>query len=222
MADSDLIAITTADELPRSPVEASTSTHARPTPTIPHGGLFSPYSAIQIDAPPQAVYDAIVDAASWKQWNSFVPSATIKPPSGSTDTSNMTLNASMTFKVNMTYGTTTVSKEHVNILDPPPNTVQSQTGHITRICWVLDNKAIITPRFLMHAERVNEIEDRGDGTTIYRTWETFGGPLARFVKWKYEAMLKDRFKDWARDLKMYVERKEAVNKERGTAIEMPA
>lgn len=74
----------------------------------------------------------------------------------------------------------------------------------------------------MHAERVNEIEDRGDGTCTYRTWETFGGPVARLVKWKYEAILKERFKDWAKDLKGYVERKEAIRQQRGAAVEMPA
>jgi len=217
----DLIAITADDELPKPIDDAGTTLHARATPTIPTGGLFSPYAIVHINATPQAVYDAILDASSWKQWNSFVPSVTVKPPPGSTDSSKLSLNASLTFKVNMTYGTSTVSKELVNLLDSRPAN-ESRMGSITRICWILDNRSIVTPRFLMQAERVNEIEDRGDGTCIYRTWETFGGLMARIVKWKYEAVLRDRFKDWVRDLKNYVERREAVKAERGAAIEMPA
>lgn len=235
MAESGLIAITAEDEMPKPvavtvaasatatdiPTDISTSTDTRATPTIPTGGLFSPYATAHINASPLAVYEAIIDVASWKQWNSFVPSVTMKPTSGSSDTSKLFKNASMTFKVNMTYGTSTVSKELVNVLDPPPSQ-ESRAGSITRICWILDNKAIVTPRFLMHAERVNEIEDRGDGTCVYRTWETFGGPVARIVRWKYEAILKERFKDWVKDLKTYVETKEAIKQQRVTAFEMPA
>lgn len=229
----DLIAITAEDEMPKPPVEntapsassisseSSSSTEPRPSPTIPAGGLFSPYAQVHIDASARAVYDAIVDAASWKQWNSFVPNVTVKPGPGSTDATKLSKNAAMTFKANMTYGSSAVSKEVVNIIDPPPPT-EARAGSITRICWILDNKAIITPRFLMHAERVNEIEDCGDGTCIYRTWETFGGPMARVVRWKYEIILRERFKDWVKDLKGYVERKEAAKYPRGDAIEMPA
>ena len=216
-----LIAITTTDELPKPIVDTKVFSGPRPTPTIPTGGLFSPYATTHINATPQAVYDAILDVAAWKQWNSFVPSVTVKPPPGSTDTTKLVKNASLTFKVNMTYGVSTVSKELVNVLDSRPSGTPLR-GSITRICWVLDNKAIITPRFLMHAERVNEIEDRGDGTCIYRTWETFGGPVSRIVRWKYETVLKERFKDWVKDLKNFVERKEAMKAERDAAVEMPA
>lgn len=224
----DLIAITTQDELPKdshqptsNTVADEASTSPRATPTISSGGLFSPYATAHINASPQTVYDALVDAAGWKQWNTFVPSVTVKPPSGSTDTNNIQQHASMTFKVTMSYGNNTVSKEYVNILDPRPGTT-SRKGSITRICWILDNKSLLTPRFLMHAERVNEIEDCGDGTCIYRTWETFGGAVARIVKWKYESLLKERFKDWVKDLKGYVEKNEAIKNERSSAIEMPA
>ena len=61
------------------------------------------------------------------------------------------------------------------------------------------------PSFLMHAERVNEIEQLADGTCTYRTWETFAGPVARVVRWKYESVLQARFEDWVRDLKAFVE-----------------
>ena len=218
---SDLIAITAEDEMPKPVTVTPESTGPRSTPTIPTGGLFSPYATAHINATSQAVYDAILDASAWKQWNSFVPSITVRPPQGSTDTTKLSKNAALTFKVNMTYGVSAVSKEVVNILDPRP-TAESRKGSITRICWILDNKAIVTPRFLMHAERVNEIEDQGDGTCIYRTWETFGGPLARIIRWKYEAILKERFKDWVKDLKTYVERKEAIRAERVEAFEMEA
>lgn len=131
----------------------------------------------------------------------------------------------MTFKVSMTKHVSTVSKEIVSQLDPlkiakdDSNDSEQQSpsqNPVTRIGWVMDNTGMMTPSFLMKAERVNEIEDLGDGTTLYRTWETFGGPAAHFVKWKYEQTLRDRFEDWVADLKKYVEGQHQVQAQEGT------
>ena len=37
------------------------------------------------------------------------------------------------------------------------------------------------PRLLIDAARWQKLEQAGDGTTIYRTWESFAGPLAPLV-----------------------------------------
>ena len=55
---------------------------------------------------------------------------------------------------------------------------------------------------------MNEIEEAEDGTTLYRTWEAFGGLAASHVKKKYGEVLQARFQDWCRDLKKYAESKQ--------------
>lgn len=89
----------------------------------------------------------------------------------------------------------------------------AKDGHnspcITRIRWSLDNAAISTPGFLLKAERTNEIEEASDGTTIYRTWQTFSGPVARIIRHKFEAPLRERLADWCSDLKKWCEQIEA-------------
>ena len=110
----------------------------------------------------------------------------------------------MTFHVSMTPTFNTVSREVVSQVDAPP-TDSDPAGTVTRICWTFANNVLV-PAFMLHAERVNEIERCEDGTCKYRSWETFGGPYARLVKWSYEKPLQGKFEDWVRDLKAYVEK----------------
>ena len=88
--------------------------------------------------------------------------------------------------------------------------------------WIMGNKENYTPKFFLAAERVNEIEDLGDGTCIYRSWETFGGLAARIVKWKFGQVLQERFEHWVTGLQQYVEEREKRAREQKTAVEMPA
>ena len=89
----------------------------------------------------------------------------------------------------------------------------SSDGHskpcVTRIRWMLDNAAITTPGFLLKAERINEIEDVGDGTTVYRTWEVFAGPVARVTRKKFEKNWRERLQEMTADLKKWCETKHA-------------
>ena len=47
-------------------------TGPRASHNIPNGGLFSAYGSVKINAPPEAVYNAILNVSEWKQWNTFV------------------------------------------------------------------------------------------------------------------------------------------------------
>lgn len=95
------------------------------------------------------------------------------------------------------------SQSHSSIV---PGTEHLGKAPVTRIRWNLHNASIMTPGWVIRAERVNEIEElEGDEGTEYRTWEAFGGLAARKVKSKYESVLQERFSDWCRDLKKYVE-----------------
>lgn len=55
----------------------------------------------------------------------------------------------------------------------------------------------------MWADRTHEVEDDGSGSSLYTTWETFGGRagLAHVVKLMVGSNLVERFGDWSRDLK---------------------
>lgn len=105
----------------------------------------------------------------------------------------------------------TTSREVVTLVE---DLKLAKDGHstpcVTRIRWSLDNAAISTPGFLLRSERTNEIEEARDGTTIYRTWQTFNGPVARIIRSKFEAALRDRLSDWCNDLKNWCEKVEAA------------
>lgn len=176
----------------------------RPTPTIPDGGLFSAFGEVKVNASPKIVYDAIVDTTQWPKWGTFVPQVDIssQPPEHK-DSTNLTIGAVITLHVHMTSSFKTLSKEKVNILEGPPDE-SAPAGTVYRIDWINESNPLV-PRFMLAAERVNEIEVVGDGTCLYRTWETFSGPYARMVKWSLEGTLSDRFADWVKDLKKYCE-----------------
>lgn len=70
--------------------------------------------------------------------------------------------------------------------------------------------------FRLHSERVMEFVE-GNGGTDYVCWETFGGLLGSVVKTTVGGQLADRFGDYARDLKAYVEYIAKVEVQNGSA-----
>ncbi len=165
-----------------------------PTPLIPNGGVFSVSSSVVISASASRIFSTIVDTANWHKWNTFVPRVEIlKQPSGHSDSAEkLGIGTDMRFQVFMKPGgSATSSLEQVTVLDPAAG----------KICW----KFTGTPSWLLRSERVHEITDKDDGTCEYRTWETFAGPIAYIIRLIYGNVLQERFKDWGRDLKRYVE-----------------
>ncbi|CAD0087231.1 unnamed protein product [Aureobasidium mustum] len=195
----------------------------RPAVSLPGGGYFSAFAEARVAAPPSAVYKALVDTSLIGKWNNFVSSVTIDKRPGSESEphdAHMKKDMVMTFTVHMTPSLTTSSKELVTQVDDCPS--DSTPGHITCIRWIMANKENFTPKFFLAAERVNEIEDLGDGTCIYRSWETFGGLAARIVKWKFGQSLQKNFEDWVTGLQKYVEEQQKQKAERENAVEMAA
>ena len=183
---------------------------------IPNGGLFSAYASVRINASPEIVYRAILKVGDYSKWNTFVQDVTItKNPSphhrkdGSTNSKRMTGGTCMIFHSelikNPQYKTN--SREVATLVE---GLKLAKDGHsspcITRIRWSLDNAAISTPGFILRSERTNEIEEAHDGTTVYRTWQTFNGPVARIIRNKFEKALQARLADWCRDLKAWCEK----------------
>lgn len=195
----------------------------RPAITMPGGGFFSVYAEATVAAPPSAVYKTLVDTSTYGNWNKFVSSVVInKRPASDSNTTDAFLKKDiiMTFTVHMSPTMTTQSKEHVIQVDDCPTT--PTPGKVTTIRWIMANKENYTPKFFLAAERVNEIEDLGDGTCTYRSWETFNGLAARIVKWKFGEGLQKNFENWVSGLKEYVEEREKRVNEQKNAVEMPA
>lgn len=192
-----------------------TLTGPRASTKIPSGGLFSAYSSAKINAPPQVVYDALLDVAEWKEWNEFVPNVTItKTPNvhGKEAGSHKRLTGGTCMIFHRNFGKEEPGQgRHVVTL--VEKLKLSSDGHsspcITRIRWQLDNAAISTPGFLLKSEQINEIEEAHDGTTIYRTWQSFAGPVAKMLRKKLEPVWKSGLQEWSRDLKKWCEGKQA-------------
>jgi len=201
-------------------------TGPRASHNIPNGGLFSSYATVRINAPPQVVYDAILNVGEWKEWNSFVYDVKItKNPNphevkGSAH-KRMTGGTCMIFYRNLTHDPPE-KIEGRQVVTLVEKLKVSSEGHshpcVTRIRWMLDNAAITTPGFLLKCERINEIEEVGDGTTVYRTWEVFSGPVARTMRKKFEKNWRDRMQESAQDLKKWCETKHAQGESVSTNV----
>ncbi|TKA66141.1 hypothetical protein B0A55_09794 [Friedmanniomyces simplex] len=189
----------------------ASSSGPRATPGILNGGVFSIYGDIPIDAPPEAVYDAILDIDKWKDWSTFVSEVEITShPHSHLKNLKMMEGTNMIFHVNLTDTEKTTSREVCAHIGKLRTLADHEHSHaLTHIRWDLHNATSMLPGYLLKAQRVNEIEDLGGGKTMYRTWETFAGWTAGHHKKRYEETLKDRFQDWCRDLKKYVEAKHA-------------
>ncbi|KAK3057693.1 hypothetical protein LTR09_001877 [Extremus antarcticus] len=190
-------------------------TGPRASKNIPGGGLFSSYGETRINAPPQVVYDALLNVGDYPKWNTFVYDVKITKNSDphshrAGGHKRITGGSCMIFYRNITHKPAykTEARQVVTLVE---KLKLSKEGHqmpcVTRIRWQLDNAAITTPGWMMRNEQINEIEEASDGTTIYRTWCVFGGPVAKFVRKKLEMPWRDRTQDWCRDLKEWCEKK---------------
>ncbi|KAK5747230.1 hypothetical protein LTR17_000365 [Elasticomyces elasticus] len=203
-----------------------TNSGHRATHDIPDGGVFSIYAGIAIDAPVQAILDVLLDIQNWGSWNSYVPGE-LKGEHALQEDCEVEITShphSHKKGLKMMEGTNMVF--HFNLTETEKMTKRIACTHIgkvrtlagghpalTHIRWDMHNAGSMTPGFLMKAQRMHEIEDLGHGKAIYRTWETFSGWRASHWKNQYEQILKDRFQDWCRDLKNYVEARQASGAE---------
>lgn len=187
-------------------------TGPRASKHIPGGGLFSAYGSVKINAPPQVVYDALLNVAEYKEWNTFVYDVKItknaNPHQRAGAADRLHGGTCMIFYRKFSEDNKAEAREVVTLLE---DLKLAKDGHskpcVTRIRWQLDNAAITTPGFLLKNEQINEIEEARDGTTIYRTWTVFAGPVAKVMRKKFEVVWRNRQQDWCRDLKEWCEKK---------------
>jgi hypothetical protein len=186
------------------------STHPRPCPAVPNP-TFSVLGHNIINAPPAAVYDALLDLPSYRNWNTFVTTATMtqRGPGEHSETTRMHPGARFDFRVKMkpTSDSMTTSKELCTFAEPLKTPTADDPNPVTEARWGFDSSGFPLLKYFMQAEHVNEIIDLGDGRTEYVHWESFGGVVARLIWWFEGENLHRAFKNWGEDLKVHVEGK---------------
>jgi hypothetical protein len=194
-------------------------------PTHGAGGSFSVIAKTRISSPPKVVFDLIRDTTRYEKWNSFTPrwhlsDKSPKPSEGvgeggiETDKEGwLEVGSVANIEVFMAGdGLVEGSKKSreqgivVTILESILD--EGKSGY--RLAW----KSTGWSHWQMHSERVMEFVETEDGGTAYACWETFGGILGATVKLAVGGTLVDRFGDYARDVKEYLER---GNMEKGYA-----
>lgn len=185
------------------------STQPRPCPGVANP-TFSVLGHCIINAPPAAVYDALLDLPNYRNWNTFVSASMKQPASGHGDTTRMHTGACFEFKAKMkeTSDSRTTSKEIVTFTEPVKVSTADDPTPTTTARWAFDAGNIPLLSYLLQAEHVNELIDLGDGRTEYVHWESFGGILAHLIKWINGDDLGRAFRNWPDELRVYVENKQ--------------
>ncbi len=101
---------------------------------------------------------------------------------------------------------------HCTLLEKIEDEGEGKRGY--RIAW----KSAGWSHWQLHSERVMEfIEVDVDGKieTDYSCWETFGGMMGSTVKFTVGSQLIDRFGDYARDVKEFLEKGEKTSESVG-------
>ena len=191
---------------------STTDSTPRPTPTVPNP-TFSVSGHSIIDAPIEAVYDALLDLASYREWNTLVTNATVtKPAVGQTSTTRMQTGTHFDLRVKMNdKASLSTSKELCVLAEPVKTSSEADPTPTTTARWVMDAAGTFPLlSYLLQAEHVNELRDLGDGRTEYTHWESFGGVISHAVKWFAGEDLARHFESWPGDLKAYVEKKQSA------------
>lgn len=174
-------------------------------PTYPTNGLFTILTTTSIDAPLQDVLDASLNFESWPKWNTFVPLA--KPDSQSSSSNKLEVGAIFTFNSRMKHdGPTSGAYSQHEIVSIEKTDKGENPG------WSIVWKTVGIPGgdWVLRAERVQELIEvefeGGRKVTEYKTWGTFGGPMAYMLSWTgTKDDIVERFGDWADGLKAFAE-----------------
>lgn len=182
----------------------------RPSPGVPNP-KFAVLGHSIINAPPAAVRDVLLDLPNYRNWNTFVPGAEIKTPAAAqTSTTHMEKGTKFQFRVHMSEKQQTTSNEMCWQAEEAKIPSEQDPNPTTTLRWGFDPSGVPLLSYFLQAEHVNELTDLGDGRTEYVHWEAFGGVLAYVIKWFSGQDLARHFRNWAVDLKTYVEKKEGV------------
>ncbi|KAL7627563.1 hypothetical protein AAE478_001756 [Parahypoxylon ruwenzoriense] len=170
------------------------------TPTYgTKGAVFGICTELTIDAPPRAVYDAVLDFQSYRLWNSFIVDVEL-PPNVSSTPEDVYVGMVMRFTSRgLIGGLNTTSTEVVSLFDDGPGSSYSLA------VWHYDDGIGGTGS---RAEHPNVFVDLGNGSTRYLSYETYYAGLSTGTIALLKEQLQNAYDVQGRDLKAYVERKQ--------------
>lgn len=126
--------------------------------------------SIDIEAPIERVWAVLTDVEHYPTWNPFV--AAIEGVRGEPDAGTV-----MTLVVKWQGGGGARPTEIVRVYEPPS---RGDDG-VVRARWVYDYRGVWDRVRAVHGSRVQRLEQRGDGPTVYTSEEHFSGPLLAVV-----------------------------------------
>ncbi|XDG09555.1 hypothetical protein ABKA04_009170 [Annulohypoxylon sp. FPYF3050] len=167
------------------------------TPTYgTDGAIFTVCCELLINAPPLAIYNAILDFKSYPKWNTFIPNVTL--PSNVTFTPwDLYVGMPMTFTSNGLIGDlNTTSGEILTLFD-----ATGSSDYLINAWRYDDGVGGISAR----AEHPNVLVDLRNGSTRYLSYETYYAGLSTGTIALLKEQLKNQFDIQGQDLKAYVE-----------------
>lgn len=190
-----------------------------PVPTFGPGGSFTVLARTQISASPLTCFSLIRDTPKWHKWNTFCPSMTFSPssPPPPSDSSPSIETGNEGWLELGTIGDIDVFMSGDGLI-PGRKRSRTQGIEVTVLSPIDENekkgfrlawKGTGFSHWQLHSERVMEFIEidlaNGEHGTEFTCWETFAGVLAPVVKATYGNTLVERFGDYQRDVKAYLE-----------------
>ncbi|KAH8845339.1 hypothetical protein MCOR27_002475 [Pyricularia oryzae] len=176
-----------------------------PTPKFGDHGYCTIASSVRIAAPPQTCLGVVLHAPGYAPpqgcWNNWVRKIAITAP-GADDAAGIPaeltgpdyLSQGARFDMSVVMDQTATSSPRVQSMDVTACEALADGRTGFRVGWTYC-------MFGLHCERIQEFVDDGQGGTLYATWETFGGVIARIVWMTNAAGIQRGFVEWGRGLK---------------------
>jgi len=144
---------------------------------------YPPEAQTEIDAPLHVVWQTLLNAEVYSDWNSFIPQALGDP---------LILKAPINMRVQL--GTREVGAVMASVIVEPPADGKAR--------WVHEHASWLARTGLVRSQRHHELTALSDGQMRYRTWELFSCLLKAFVPY---GLIDAGFKQQAADLKTVCE-----------------
>ena len=178
-------------------------------------------ASVRVSAPANVVFDAVLKAAEYGQWNTFAPKVVIhNQPNGEEDGqlhagTLFTLHVVMDEKKPQSFTPTQLIVTDISTPEHPSDYVAKDLRE-RNDSFTADLKSVYSIGWKceggfaskgLRTERFHEVVSLGPNECEVRTWECQGGVLAYTVRWLYKKTLEGKFQLWCNDLKKFCETK---------------
>lgn len=126
-----------------------------------------PGAAVEIEAPLKAVWEILLDTASYGEWNPFVFEAECARPE---------VGEPIVLHVRWASGRTTRSPERISLVEPPHED-GPEDARVTRATLAYTYQGLPARLGLVRGTRFQRLSQQPGGPTRYDTVEEFSGPL---------------------------------------------